>query len=62
MSGFVQDYLAALPSDAAIHCGPIEWLELEQWHHGRVVLIGDAAHASCPMMGQGGSMALEDAW
>lgn len=59
--GFVQDYLAALPGDDAIHCGPIEWLELEQWHHGRVVLIGDAAHASSPMMGQGGSMALEDA-
>ena len=58
--GFVQDYLAALPSDDAIHCGPIEWLQLEQWHRGRVVLIGDAAHASSPMMGQGGSMALED--
>jgi len=28
---------------------------------GRVVLIGDAAHASSPMMGQGGSMAMEDA-
>jgi 2-polyprenyl-6-methoxyphenol hydroxylase-like FAD-dependent oxidoreductase len=58
---FIQDYLAAVPSDEAIHCGPIEWLQLEQWHRGRVVLIGDAAHASSPMMGQGGSMALEDA-
>ncbi len=28
---------------------------------GRVVLIGDAAHASSPMMGQGGCMAMEDA-
>src|SRR5262249_49042186 len=27
----------------------------------RVVLIGDAAHASSPMMGQGGCMAMEDA-
>jgi 2-polyprenyl-6-methoxyphenol hydroxylase-like FAD-dependent oxidoreductase len=59
--GFVQDYLAALQSDDAIHCGPIEWLQLDRWHRGRVVLIGDAAHASSPMMGQGGSMALEDA-
>jgi 2-polyprenyl-6-methoxyphenol hydroxylase-like FAD-dependent oxidoreductase len=25
------------------------------------VLIGDAAHASSPMMGQGGSLAMEDA-
>jgi 2-polyprenyl-6-methoxyphenol hydroxylase-like FAD-dependent oxidoreductase len=28
---------------------------------GRVLLIGDAAHASSPMMGQGGSLAMEDA-
>lgn len=31
------------------------------WHRGRVLLIGDAAHASTPFMGQGGAMALEDA-
>jgi 2-polyprenyl-6-methoxyphenol hydroxylase-like FAD-dependent oxidoreductase len=27
-----------------------------------VVLIGDAAHASSPMMGQGGCLAMEDAY
>ncbi len=59
--GIVQDYLAALASDEQIHCGPVDWLALEQWHRGRVVLIGDAAHASSPMMGQGGCMAMEDA-
>jgi 2-polyprenyl-6-methoxyphenol hydroxylase-like FAD-dependent oxidoreductase len=57
----VRDYMAVLDSDEQIHCGPIEWLEIEQWRRGRVVLIGDAAHASSPMMGQGGSMAMEDA-
>lgn len=31
------------------------------WHRGRVVLIGDAAHASTPFMGQGGAMAIQDA-
>src|SRR5262249_46369745 len=60
--GLVRDYLGALESDEQIHHGPIEWLELDRWHAGRVVLIGDAAHASSPMMGQGGSMAMEDAW
>lgn len=59
--GLVRDYLAALEHDEQLHCGPIEWLEADEWHNGRVVLIGDAAHASSPMMGQGGSMAAEDA-
>lgn len=31
------------------------------WHRGRVLLIGDAAHAGTPFMGQGGAMALDDA-
>ena len=59
--GQIRDYLATLHADAQIHCGPIEWLEPDRWHVGRVVLIGDAAHASSPMMGQGGCMAMEDA-
>jgi FAD-dependent urate hydroxylase len=58
----VQEYLAALECDEQIHCGPVDWVALETWHSGRVVLIGDAAHASSPMMGQGGCMAMEDAW
>jgi 2-polyprenyl-6-methoxyphenol hydroxylase-like FAD-dependent oxidoreductase len=31
------------------------------WHQGRVVLIGDAVHASTPFMGQGGALAVQDA-
>jgi 2-polyprenyl-6-methoxyphenol hydroxylase-like FAD-dependent oxidoreductase len=57
----VQEYLAALERDEQIHCGPIDWIALDEWYCGRVVLIGDAAHASSPMMGQGGCMAMEDA-
>jgi 2-polyprenyl-6-methoxyphenol hydroxylase-like FAD-dependent oxidoreductase len=34
---------------------------LRSWHTGRVVLIGDAAHAVGPHAGQGASMAIEDA-
>ncbi|MDR6804884.1 2-polyprenyl-6-methoxyphenol hydroxylase-like FAD-dependent oxidoreductase [Dyadobacter sp. BE34] len=33
---------------------------LDQWHQGGVCLIGDAAHATAPHIGQGASLALED--
>ena len=54
-------YLAALQYDEQLHVGPIEWIELNEWYRGRVVLIGDAAHAGPPHMGEGGCMAMEDA-
>ena len=31
------------------------------WHRGRMVIVGDAAHATAPSSGQGASMAIEDA-
>ena len=34
---------------------------LPSWHRGRMVLVGDAAHAASPSSGQGASMAIEDA-
>ncbi len=34
---------------------------LAQWSAGRIGLIGDAAHAATPNLGQGGAMAVEDA-
>jgi FAD-dependent urate hydroxylase len=58
----VQEYLAALECDERIHCSIVEWVQQEEWYTGRVILIGDAAHASSPMMGQGGCMAMEDAY
>lgn len=33
----------------------------ESWFKGRVLLIGDAAHATTPHLGQGAGMAIEDA-
>ncbi len=57
----VQTFLESLERDDQIHCSAVEELHLPEWRSGRVVVIGDAAHASSPMMGQGGCMAIEDA-
>jgi 2-polyprenyl-6-methoxyphenol hydroxylase-like FAD-dependent oxidoreductase len=54
-------YLSALEDDRQVHFAPIEWVDVDAWHKGRVVLIGDAAHAGPPHMGEGGCMAMEDA-
>lgn len=40
---------------------PVEEVRLDSWHRGRVVLIGDAAHATAPVWAQGAAPAAEDA-
>ena len=35
---------------------------MTRWYRGRVVVAGDAAHAMSSQLGQGGNMALMDAW
>ncbi len=40
---------------------PIEEVTQKPWVRGRVVLVGDAAHACSPNMAEGAGMALEDA-
>ena len=56
-------HLEAITEDAGVVARPIEavFLEDEPWHVGRVVLLGDAVHASSPHLAQGAGMAIEDA-
>ncbi|GAB2497917.1 FAD-dependent monooxygenase [Algoriphagus taiwanensis] len=35
---------------------------LDKWHKDKVVLVGDAAHATTPSMGQGAGQGIEDAY
>jgi FAD-dependent urate hydroxylase len=55
--------LIACASAESILYHPIYDIEpLEKWVDGRVTLLGDAAHAMTPNMGQGACQAIEDAY
>lgn len=58
----VPNLLEATPEDRIIRHDLSDLQPLSQWHRGRICLIGDAAHATTPNMGQGGGQAVEDAW
>ena len=57
----VREILAALDAPEQVHVAPIEDVILDQWGQGRVLVIGDAAHATSPNMACGVAMAVEDA-
>jgi len=40
---------------------PVQEVRVPSYHRGRVLLIGDAAHAFSPLLAQGAAMAIEDA-
>ncbi|MGV6876426.1 FAD-dependent oxidoreductase [Pseudochelatococcus sp. B33] len=50
-----------LSASANVHFGALVRLRMDTWYRNRVVLVGDAAHASPPSMAQGAGMAVEDA-
>lgn len=65
---FAQDTVPALdllrrtPPEDLITSGPMEDLpHVPHWHRGRMVLVGDSAHATSPSSGQGASLAAESA-
>jgi 2-polyprenyl-6-methoxyphenol hydroxylase-like FAD-dependent oxidoreductase len=51
-----------ITEDEQVVYRPLEKIMVQgPWHHGRVVLLGDAIHATTPHLGQGAGMAIEDA-
>jgi len=61
-AGPVTDVIASLLSGKGeLHHSLVEEVRLPTWHRDRLVLIGDAAHATGPVWAQGAAMAMEDA-
>lgn len=61
-AGMVKDTLRHINESSSIVYRPLEVVtQPAPWFAGRTLLIGDAAHASTPHLGQGAAMAVEDA-
>lgn len=61
-AGHVAEARAQITDDRDVVYRRIEEVRLPApWYRGRIVLIGDAAHACAPHMAQGATMAIEDA-
>jgi 2-polyprenyl-6-methoxyphenol hydroxylase-like FAD-dependent oxidoreductase len=59
--GAVPAVCASIERPEQVNYRPLEWLLLAKpWYKGRVVLIGDAAHATTPHMASGAGIAAED--
>ena len=59
--GPVADHRELVVDDDAVVYRPVESVLLPApWYRGRVVVIGDAAHATSPHCGQGAAQAIED--
>ena len=57
----VQEVLAATEDADVVGNDVYDRPPLEHWGSGRVTLLGDAAHAALPTLGQGAAQAIEDA-
>jgi 2-polyprenyl-6-methoxyphenol hydroxylase-like FAD-dependent oxidoreductase len=58
----IPDILRHTPAEEIIRTDLYDFAPISRWWSGRVVLLGDAAHAMTPNLGQGGAQAVEDAY
>jgi 2-polyprenyl-6-methoxyphenol hydroxylase-like FAD-dependent oxidoreductase len=61
-SGYMQQIIRMIQPERLIHSDLFDMQPIKKWYHNRIVLLGDAAHATTPNLGQGASQAIEDAW
>lgn len=61
-SSIVKDIIAATPKENINTAEMTDLRPTKNWYKERVCLIGDAAHATTPNMGQGACQAIEDAY
>jgi len=60
--GLIGELREQIVDNAGVVYKPLEAVFVDEpWYCGRVLLIGDAAHATTPHLGQGAGMAIEDA-
>jgi len=57
----VVDHVAGIDQASRLTRASYRDAVLDRWHRGRLILLGDAAHAMSPQLGQGVNMALLDA-
>ena len=56
-----KDIILSTPLDKILRNDICDLKPTKGWHQQNIILIGDAAHATSPNMGQGGAQAIEDA-
>ncbi len=60
-SVFMADEIASLRTATNVAYTPLDTVMVPYpWHRGRVMIMGDAAHAMTPYLGSGAAMAIED--
>ena len=57
----IKALIESTPAEVILHNDISDFAPMNQWSVGRITLLGDAAHATTPNMGQGACMAIESA-
>lgn len=60
--GVVREVIRHIRAEDIIHGDLFDLEPGKTWVAGRIALLGDAAHATTPNLGQGAAMAIEDSW